>query len=189
MIDLFRFTRQKHTMKKPTRRLFWNIGNDWLITDCDFCHESWRLQLVRSFWSLQSQCSPCTPSRASFFSTPPGRWVLISDIDIFHIGLNLEFHEITFTDEWQSKILYYFLQEVTRGVGFWLFMTVLALLVHLTWILVPFLFHWTMEYMIVHVTTLGLVSLFIFYFICVVANYRERVKARDNDVRSKRRLI
>jgi cbb3-type cytochrome oxidase subunit 3 len=86
-------------------------------------------------------------------------------------------------------LLYSTWEEVTRGVGFWLFMTVLALLVHLAWIPVPFLFHWSMEYMIVHVTTLGLVSLFIFYFICVVSNYRQRVKARDNDVRSKRRLI
>jgi ABC-type protease/lipase transport system fused ATPase/permease subunit len=83
----------------------------------------------------------------------------------------------------------FFLQEVTRGVGFWLFMTILAFLVHLAWIPIPFLFHWSMEFMVVLVTIIGLVALFIFYFIFVVSNYRQRVRARETDIRSKRRLI
>lgn len=81
------------------------------------------------------------------------------------------------------------LQEATRGVGFWLFMTVLALLVHLAWIPVPFLFNWAQEWMVAEVTTLGLVALFIIYFISVVSSYKKRVELRDQDMRSKRRLI
>jgi len=86
-------------------------------------------------------------------------------------------------------LLYSTWEEATRGVGLWLFMTWLAFFVHLAWIPVPFIFHWAQEWMMAEVITLGVLALFIIYFICVVSSYRTRILIRDQDLRSKRRLI
>ncbi|OXA52068.1 uncharacterized protein LOC110851941 [Folsomia candida] len=86
-------------------------------------------------------------------------------------------------------LLYSTWEEATRGVGFWLFMSWLGLLVHWAWIPVPFLFGWALECKVVEVTSIGIVSIFIIYFISVVSSYRKRVLLRDQDMRSKRRLI
>jgi hypothetical protein len=68
-------------------------------------------------------------------------------------------------------------------------MTAVAGVVHLAWIPVPFLFNWNLECTVAVVTALGLVILFLFYFLSVVSSYRKRVLLRDQDIRSKRRLI
>jgi hypothetical protein len=85
-------------------------------------------------------------------------------------------------------LLYSTWEESTRGVGTWLFFEFVDILLHGSWIAMPFVHMWPLDIMTIAVTFIIVAIIILIYFISVVSSYLAWLKERDQDIRARRRL-
>ncbi|CAG7732743.1 unnamed protein product [Allacma fusca] len=85
-------------------------------------------------------------------------------------------------------LLYSTWEEIPRGVSFWLFMGVLDVILHLTWVGVPLLMKWPLDKTVILVSFVLLGVAVILYFIACINSYAAWIRDRHHDLRAKRHL-
>jgi len=85
-------------------------------------------------------------------------------------------------------LLYSTWEEVERGVGWWLFLAFCDVVLHGSWIPVPFVRRWPLDKSVILISLLLVGIFIIIYFIYVISSYLNWLKDRNKDLRARRRL-